>query len=95
MHAKLEAAGAAVIGVSQDAQATSDRFCASLDLPFTLVGDAGGAILRAYQVRWPLIGLARRVSYVIGRDRRIRMAYRDDLNPEAHVSQVLESLGVP
>jgi len=83
-----------VIGVSGDAQATSDRFRASLELPFALVGDAGGAILRAYQVRWPLVGLARRVSYVIDRDRRIRMAYRDQLNPEAHASHVLHSLGV-
>ena len=36
-----------VVGVSQDSQATNDRFRASLGLPFPLVGDPTGTILRA------------------------------------------------
>ncbi len=31
-----------------------------------------------------MIGLARRVTYLIARDRRVRMAFHDELHAEAH-----------
>jgi thioredoxin-dependent peroxiredoxin len=50
------------------------------------VSDPDGRVLRAYRVRWPLVGLARRVSYVVGRDRKIQRAFSSELDAEAHVS---------
>jgi thioredoxin-dependent peroxiredoxin len=77
-----------VVGVSRDSQETNDRFRKSLDLPFPLVGDPKGRITTAYKVRWPIIGLARRVTYVVGPDRRIRLAYHSELDATAHVGEV-------
>jgi peroxiredoxin len=76
-----------VIGVSADTQDTNDKFAKSLALPYPLVGDASGEILRAYKARWPVIGLARRVTYVIGRERRIELAFESQFDAEAHVAQ--------
>jgi peroxiredoxin Q/BCP len=76
-----------VIGVSADTQETNDKFSTSLDLPYPLVGDPSGEILKAYKVRWPVIGLARRVSYVIGRERRIELVFESQFDAEAHVTQ--------
>jgi thioredoxin-dependent peroxiredoxin len=76
-----------VIGVSKDTQDTNDRFATSLELPYPIVGDAGGTILEAYGVRWPIIGICRRVSYVIGKDRKIRHAFKSETNPDAHVAE--------
>jgi len=90
----LHDAGAEVIGVSADSQKTADRFRESLDLPFPVVGDHSGDILRAYRVRWPLIGLARRVTYVVGRDRRIRSAYESQRKVDEHVAQACAVVGV-
>jgi peroxiredoxin Q/BCP len=81
-----------VIGVSADPQDESDRFRETLCLPFPLVGDSQGRVLRAYGVRWPLLGLARRVSFLIGRDRRIRMALHDELRVTEHVRRAEEAL---
>lgn len=89
----LQEAGAEVIGVSADHQDTSERFRKSLALPFPLVGDASGDILRAYRVRWPLIGLARRVTYVVGRDRRIRSTYASQLAVDDHVAEACAVVG--
>jgi peroxiredoxin len=75
-----------VIGVSKDRQDVSDRFRAELGLPYPLVGDPQGRILRDYEVRWPLVGLARRVTYIVGRDRRIQQVHRSELDPDSHVS---------
>ncbi len=90
----LRDAGAEVIGVSADAQETADRFRESLDLPFPVVGDQSGDILRAYEVRWPLIGVARRGTYVVGRDRRIRWAYESQRKVDEHVAQACAVVGV-
>jgi peroxiredoxin len=81
-------ASCAVVGVSTDDQETNDRFRASLDLPFPLVGDPDGAIVRAYDVRWPLVGFAQRVTYLVGQDRRIELARRSELKAGAHADAV-------
>ena len=75
------------MGVSRDPQDANDRFRESLDLPFPLVGDPGGKILKAYRVRWPIIGIAQRVTYLIGRDRTVRRAYRNERDVGAHAAQ--------
>ncbi len=81
-----------MLGVSSDAQAVSDDFCRSLELPFPLVGDPRGEVLRAYGVRIPVLGLARRVTYLIGRDRRIRLAFESQFNVGAHLAKLREAL---
>ena len=59
-------AGATLIGVSTDDRDTQCRFATSLAAPFPMLGDHDRAICRAYDVLWPLIGFAHRVTYVIG-----------------------------
>ena len=78
------------MGVNADSQEANDRFRESLDLPFSLVGDPAGAILKAYKVRWPVIGIAQRVTYVIGRDGKILSAYRNERDMTAHAAQACE-----
>jgi len=38
-------------------------------------------------VSWPLIGRSKRVTYLIGRDRRVRLAFHDELNMDEHAAQ--------
>lgn len=81
-----------MIGVSRDPQATSDRFKASLGLPFTLVGDPEERIINAYGVRWPIVGLTQRVTYVIGRTRKVRLAFHSELDMDAHSAEACRAL---
>jgi len=94
-YAALRKAGMEVIGVSGDPQETQDRFAQSLGLSFPLVGDPEGKIRDAYEVKWPVIGLARRTTYVIGRDRRIKLAFRSELDALAHVAGAREYAAKP
>ena len=79
-----------VVGVSTDSEETLARFRAENELPFVLVSDRGGRIARAYRASWPLIGMARRVTYLVGRDRRVRMAFHSERNVRAHPARVLQ-----
>lgn len=84
--------GGEVIGVSKDSQKTADEFCQSLELPYSLVGDEQGRIIKAFKVGWPLLGPARRVTCVIGRDGKIKLAYRNERDPVAHIARAKEAL---
>jgi peroxiredoxin len=84
-----------VVGVSRDPQETSERFRQSLGLPYPLVGDPDGVVLNAYKVRWPVIGLARRVTYLVGRNQRIRLAFHAEFDIGAHVSETCAALARP
>ena len=80
------------MGVSVDRQETNDRFRESLKLPYPLVGDPKGAILKAYTVRRPLLGLARRATYVVGAHLKIAMAFQREVDPKAHADRVVSFL---
>lgn len=59
------------------------------------MGDPEGEITRAYKVQWPLIGLAQRVTYVVGRDRLVRLAFHSEFDIDAHMAQACEVLAAP
>lgn len=56
------------------------------------MGNSDGTILKAYEARWPIIGLARRTTYVIGRDRKIQLAFNDEKSMTAHAARALEAV---
>ena len=76
-----------MVGVSADSQERNDEFRKALELPYALVGDPNGDVLRAYGVRVPVLGLARRVTYVIGRDGKIGHIYSNSFDAEVHVAK--------
>jgi peroxiredoxin Q/BCP len=76
-----------VIGVSRDTQETNDHFRQSLGLPYSLVGDPGGVISRDYKVRWPFVGLSQRVTFLIGSDRAIRLAFHNEFDADSHAAK--------
>ena len=78
-----------MVGVSTDDEETLRRFREQHDLPYPLVSDPQAEIAAAYQARWPLVRIARRVSYLIGRDRKVRFAFRSERDARAHAEQVL------
>ncbi len=88
-HVELEIAGATVVGVSTDDLATQCDFARSIKTPFPMIGDKDSAISRAYQVLWPLIGVAKRVTYVISPEQQIEAVFRHELDAIKHRDDVL------
>ena len=79
-----------MIGVSPDDQGRQDEFRESLKLPFPLVGNPEA--VRAWGVRWPVLGRSRRVTFVVGRDRRVLHRYVSEMDPKSHVKEALGAL---
>jgi thioredoxin-dependent peroxiredoxin len=77
-YAEFALAGAVVVGISTDDHDKQCKFAASMNAPFPMIGDSKGEITRDYDVRWPLIGRAQRVTYVLDPTRKILAVFRHE-----------------
>ena len=83
--------GAVVLGVSADDVASHAAFARKFSLPFPILADPDGALIKAYGVKMPFLKMAHRVTFII--DRRGVIRYRvDQVDPGRHDQQVLELL---
>ncbi len=88
-------AGAEVIGVSSDSEASHAKFATKFKLPFTLLADAGGAVRQRYGVPATLGLLPGRVTFVIDRDGIVRHVFNSQLQATRHVEEALTILKRP
>ena len=86
---ELLLAGANLVGVSTDEFDTQCRFAGELHVPFPLIADSDKRIARAYDVLWPLVGLARRYTFVIGENMKIEAIFHHEFDVQQHRDDVL------
>jgi peroxiredoxin Q/BCP len=83
-------AGAEVIGISSDSEASHQKFATKYKLPFTLVADSGGGVRKRYGVPATLPGiLPGRMTFVIDRDGVVRHVFNSQLQATKHVDEAL------
>ena len=85
-------AGAEVIGVSSDSEASHQKFSEKFKLPFRLVADTGGAVRKRYGIPATLGMLPGRVTFVIDRDGIVRHVFNSQLQATKHVDEALTVL---
>lgn len=86
---ELLLAGANLVGVSTDEFDTQCRFASEMHAPFPLIADSDKRIARAYDVLWPIVGLARRYTFVIGPDMKIAAIFHHEFDVQQHRDDVL------
>ena len=83
--------GAVVVGVSVQDAASHRDFAAHHRLNFGLVADPDKRIAKAYDALG-FLGVARRITYLIDPEGRIRDAYRSEVDPKGHVDHARQRL---
>lgn len=83
-------AGAEVIGVSSDDEASHESFREKHRLPFRLLTDVDGAAARAFGVKKTLGLIAGRVTFVIDTRGQIRHRFDSQIRVNEHVVKALE-----
>ncbi len=86
-NTEIRKKGAAVLGVSTQDELSHQRFAAKYNLNFPLIADTDGKIADAYGVRAPNKQIARRVSFLIGRDGKIAHI-TDSPNADVHLTEM-------
>jgi peroxiredoxin Q/BCP len=86
---ELHAAGIVVLGVSFDAPEANRKFVEAESLPFQLLSDKDHKLaVSVGAADSPDAKVARRISYLVGPDGKVRKAY-DNVDPGKHAAQVL------
>ena len=74
---KIEARNAMLVGISSDTQQAQKEFHSGHKLTFDLLSDTKGDVLSAYGVKLPLLGVARRTTFIIDPELKIRSIAKD------------------
>lgn len=90
-HGAILAAGAVVLGVSADDATSHAAFAKKFNLNFPILADPGKTIIQAYGVKMPVLGMAKRVTFIIDKTGIIRNIVQD-VNTKQHDQQVLALL---
>jgi len=85
--ADLNAGNTEVVGVSFDSAESHKKFIAGHNLNFTLLADTDGKIADAFGVRMPERNMARRVSFLIGKDGKI-IHVTDSPKADVHLTEM-------
>jgi thioredoxin-dependent peroxiredoxin len=84
---KLQKAGVMVYGVSTQDTTSHKAFAEKYKLPFSLIPDDKGELAAKYKV--PVVdGKARRITYLIGKDGKIKHVW-PKVTPVGHASEIL------
>jgi thioredoxin-dependent peroxiredoxin len=95
LAAEFTAAGARPVGISGDEVSAQQKFASNHSLGYPLLSDKGNVVakeLGAY--RWFLPGglHTKRMTYVIGRDRRIVEVISSETQMDVHADKALEAV---
>jgi len=84
-------AGAEVIGISSDSSSSHSRFRSKHDLNFILLSDVNKKVEKLYDVPRSLLGLLPgRVTYIIGKDGRVKHIFNSQFNATQHVNEAMK-----
>ena len=84
-----------VFGISRDPVSTHQRFKKQYGLPFELLSDRTGATCKKYQALVSIIGLPKRITYLIDRHGKIAASYQDMFGAADHIRQMIKVLKNP
>ena len=85
-------AGAEVVGVSTDTEASHEKFAAQHDLPFILLSDEDGTVSNLYGAKSLFGLLPGRVTFVIDGSGTVRHVFNSMFAASKHVDEALEVL---
>lgn len=84
-----------VFGISRDPVSTHQRFKKQHGLPFELLSDPDGSVCKKYQALVPIIGLPKRITYLIDRHGKIAASYQNMFGAADHIRQMIKVLKSP
>ena len=85
---------AVIFGVSRDDRSSHAEFIATHHLPFSLISDVNKSVIRLFAVErlWGLVGVPKRVTYVIDKRGIIRLVSHHEVLIGKHIEEVVAAL---
>ena len=81
-----------VIGISRDNIESHLRFKKQYKLPFELLSDGSGKVAGLYKALVPVIGMTRRITYLLDKNHRIAAVFESMFDAEKHIATMVEKV---
>jgi len=81
-----------VVGISQDTIASHHKFKEENRLPFELLSDPKGIVAKSFKATVPIIGMNRRVTYLLDGDRTVKAVYENMFTADQHVREMIRKM---
>jgi peroxiredoxin Q/BCP len=77
-----------VVGISTDSVETQRKFKEKYALPYPLLSDEGGKVAKQYGGTMPVVGLAHRATFVVGKDGTVKQVIEgnDAIDPTGSIN---------
>jgi peroxiredoxin Q/BCP len=87
----IRAEGAEVYGISADSVAAQKAFHTEHHMTFDLISDENGKIIEMYQVKMPVVSMAKRQTFIVDKDLVIRKHF-EDVDPSLDAKNVAQAI---
>ena len=81
-----------VLGVIRDDVETHHKFKAKHELPFELLADESGNVTKAYKATLPLVGMSKRITYLLDKDQKVVAVFEKLFGAKAHIQNMIEKV---
>lgn len=81
-----------VVGISQDSISSHHKFKNENKLPFELLSDPKGKVAKLYKATIPVIGMNRRITYLLDKELRIKAVYENMFTADRHVKEMIAKM---
>ncbi|KOY85906.1 redoxin domain protein [bacterium 336/3] len=81
-----------VFGISRDNVETHLKFKEQHKLPFELLSDVDGKVCKSYDALIPIVGIPKRISYLLDAEHKVLAVYQDFFGAEDHIKEMLKKI---
>jgi peroxiredoxin Q/BCP len=81
-----------VVGISQDTISSHLKFKKENNLPFELLSDPKGKVAKLYKATIPVIGMNRRITYLLDKELKIKAVYENMFSADGHVKEMIANM---
>ena len=83
-----------VLGISKDSIVSHKKFKEKHQLPFELLSDTSGKTCKAYKALIPVVGMPKRITYLVDKEQKIQAVYSDLFGAKKHIQSMIKQLKV-
>lgn len=81
-----------VVGISRDDVETHLKFKAKHNLPFELLADTKGQVTKAFKATMPLVGVSKRITYLLDKDQNVVAVFDKLFGAKAHIQEMIKKV---
>ncbi|UZR94337.1 peroxiredoxin [Chondrinema litorale] len=91
-HEEFKGLDIEIFGISKDSIETHLKFKKEYQLPFDLLSDKSGDVCKKYKALIPVIGIPKRITYLLDKDHKIVASFDNMFDFNGHIKEMIKQV---